>query len=136
MEFLLKCPFAETQSPQIMLKFKADVEKFADENPWVQMRSEGDRKDSAGVAGGSTLRWKLTVGMGMDNNSPATLLTIHTGSQESVYKTREKYLSRSFPACPDAKAPLTKDRAARKLLCGGGGDGMGARRRRGGGVQK
>ena len=93
MEFLLKCPVAETRSPQALLKLKQDIDKFADETPWVQMRTAEGEGAGEG-AQGSSLRWALTVGMGLDHNSPATLLTIYTGSPESLHKTREKFASR------------------------------------------
>ena len=115
-EFLLNCPIADIKSAQHMLKLKQDIEKFADENPWVQMRTAESAGDG-GVAWGSSLSWTLSVGMGLDNNSPATLLTIQTGSQESVCKLREKYLNKRLREW--ANFPILRMRQRVRIECAG-----------------
>jgi len=89
-EFLLPCSIDDVTCPTMQLKLKQEIEKMADENPWVQMRSDGGE----GRRGGSTLKWTCTVATGLDHASPGVMLTIATGSTESVGKLRAKYMSK------------------------------------------
>lgn len=75
----------------LLRRFKTEIDKLADENTWVRMRATDG---GAGADSGPALRWTLAASFGLDLVSPAVLLTIHTGSTESVMKLRMRYLNR------------------------------------------
>ncbi len=53
-------------------RFKSEVEKLADENTWVKIRT------AAAEAESESLHWTLAASFGLDNVTPAVLLTIYT----------------------------------------------------------